>query len=46
MTIEKMTDKLVQSAYERFGNANDAAQHLGISKSTIYRYIKKVNTAG
>ena len=45
ITIEKMTDKMVQSAYERFGNANEAAQHLGISKSTIYRYLKKVNMA-
>jgi transcriptional regulator with PAS, ATPase and Fis domain len=41
LTIEEMTEKLVKSTYERFGNASNAAQHLGVSKSTIYRYLKK-----
>jgi sigma-54 dependent transcriptional regulator, acetoin dehydrogenase operon transcriptional activator AcoR len=45
LTIDEMTDKLVKSAYERFGNANDAAQHLGMSQSTFYRRIKKINIA-
>lgn len=42
-TVEEMTDKLVKSAYERFGNANEAAKHLGMSQSTFYRRIKKIN---
>lgn len=44
-TIEAMTEKLMRSAYERFGNASDAAHHLGMPKSTFYRKFKKFKMA-
>lgn len=45
LTIEEMADKLIRAAYERFGNAKDAAEHLGMSQSTFYRRIKKSKLA-